>query len=28
MAALCFIPFAFFVRGAASDQIRGQFPKE
>jgi len=28
MAALCFIPFAFFVRGAASDQIRGQFSKE
>jgi len=28
MAALCFIPFAFFVRGAASDQIRDQFSEE
>ena len=28
MAALCFVPFAFFVRGAASDQIRDQFSEE
>ena len=28
MAALCFIPFAFFVRGAASDQIRDQSSEE
>ena len=28
MAALCFVPFAFFVRGAASDQIRDQSSEE
>ena len=28
MAALCFIPFSFFVRGAASDQIRDQSSEE
>ena len=28
MAALCFILFAFFARGAASDQIRDQFSEE